>query len=337
MLKPKHFNYFSTYLLAQEAEKRGIQVRKVFPRGPLAKNSQIELIYKSHREVIIGQRTSKTDCIGYWIAKNKQTAKQFFKQAGIQVAKGEIFHAKKDLEIITRFCNRVKYPVVLKPISGTHGRKVFTGIDSDKMLKKYLKRFAGRLIVEKEFTGKEYRLLATRKKFLAAVHRIPANVHGDGIHTIKELIALKNKDPRRDTGHKKSLVKIKIDKVVESHLKKIKKRLSYVPKVDEVVFLRENSNISTGGDSVDVTKIIHPQVKKLAVKVVQAIPGLALGGIDYLTKDITKAPTARNYIIIEVNDSPMLSMHHIPYKGKERDIAKEMIDMIFPETKGQYL
>lgn len=337
MLRPKHFNYFSTYLLAQEATRRRIRVSKVFSRGPLAKNSQIQLVYKKHREVIIGQRTSQTDCIGYWIAKNKQTAKEFFKQAGIQVAKGNIFHAKKDLETIARFCNRVRYPVVLKPVSGTHGRKVFTGIDSDKMLKKYLKRFTGRLIVEKEFFGKEYRMLATRNKFLAGVHRIPANVHGDGIHTIKELIALKNKDPRRGTGHKKSLVKIKIDKVVEAHLKKIRKRLSYVPKADEVVFLRENSNISTGGDSVDVTDIIHPKVKKLAVEVIQAIPGLALGGVDYLTKDITKAPNPRNYIIIEVNDSPMLSMHHIPYKGKERNIAKEIIDMIFPETKGKHL
>ena len=178
-------------------------------------------------------------------------------------------------------------------------------------------------------------VFATKDKFVAAIYRIPANVQGDGIHTIKGLIEIKNKDPRRGAGHKKSLVRINVDSVVKEHLKKQKLRLSSIPKKDEIIYLRVNSNLSTGGDSVDVTDVIHPEVKKLAVKVIKVIPGLAYGGIDYLTKDVTVAPTSRNYIVIEVNDSPMLSMHHIPYSGKERDAAGAVIDQLFPETKSK--
>ncbi len=335
MLKPEQFNYFSTYLLGAEAESRGIKVTKIFTKGGLAKHSHLVLTYKKHEEVIIGQRTRQTDCIGYWISKNKQVAKYFFSRAGLQVAKGGIYDAN-DMDEITKQAKRIKYPVVLKPVAGIQGTKVFLGVDSDKKLKKIIKEnFKGKVLLEKEYFGKEYRLLAIRDKFLAAIYRVPANVQGDGIHGIKDLIELKNKDPRRGSGHKKSLVKIKIDGIVKDYLKKQGKKLSSVPNKDEIVYLRPNSNISTGGDSIDVTDLVNPEVKKLAVKVIKSIPGLAYGGIDYLTKDITAKPTTRNYIVIEVNDSPMISMHHFPYQGKERNVAASIIDQIFPETKNK--
>jgi cyanophycin synthetase len=263
-------------------------------------------------------------------------AKYFFKKQGIKVAKSQVFNYKKTKEIL-KFCNQIKYPVVIKPLSGIQGMQVFVGLSSDRKVVKALKEFRSSryktIIVEKEFKGEEYRIFATREKFVAAIHRVPANVVGDGKHSIKQLIKIKNEDPRRGRGHKKSLVKIKIDKVVRDYLKKQKLRLTSVPKKDQIVYLRQNSNISTGGDSYDVTDIVHPKIKKLAVKVIRAVPGLAYAGIDYLTKDITAEPTSRNYIIIEVNDSPMISMHHVPYSGKERNAAKVIIDQLYPETK----
>jgi len=335
MLKTTDLNYFSTYLIGKEAESRGMKVEKIFKKGPMAKRSTLRIVYKGHEEIIIGQRTSETDCIAYWIQYNKELAKYFFERAGIKVAKSQVFNYKETAEII-KFCHKIKYPVVIKPLSGIQGKKVFVGINSDSKVRQILKEFkTGRfktVIVEEEFQGEEYRIFATRDKFVAAIHRVPANVVGDSIHSIKELIKMKNEDLRRGTGHKKSLVKIKVDDIVTDYLKKQKLKLTSILDKDQIVYLRQNSNISTGGDSYDVTDIIHPKVKKLAVTVIKAIPGLAYGGIDYLTKDITAEPTKRNYIIIEVNDSPMISMHHIPYSGKERNVAKEIIDQVFPET-----
>jgi cyanophycin synthetase len=336
MLNPKNFNYLSTYFLGKEAEDRGIFVTKIINSGPLAKKSYLELKYKNHSEVIIGQRTSKTDCIAYWIQKNKELAKSFFIRSGINVAKSQVLKSG-DLKEVVAACHKIKYPVVIKPISGIQGKDVYLGIDSDRkvlrVLKELNKKMNRTILVEKEFKGEEYRILATSEKFVAAIHRVPANVVGDGVHTIKQLITLKNKDPRRGEGHKMSLVKIKIDDIVLEYLKQHGKKLSTVPNKDEIVSLRPNSNISTGGDSYDVTDIVNPKVKKLAVKIIQSIPGLAFAGIDYLTKDITADPTKRNYIVIEVNDSPMLSMHHVPYSGKERNVAAVIIDQLFPETK----
>lgn len=335
MLKEGDIKSFSTFLLGREAEARGIKVEKPIKIGHLSKQSTLRLSYAKHREIIVGQRTSKTDCIAYWIQHNKELAKTFFREAGICVAKSEVFDYRQVKEII-KFCRKIKFPVVIKPLRGVQGKKVFVGVDSDYKIRQFLKEYAkGKfktVIVEKEFHGEEYRIFATREKFVAAIHRVPANVIGDGLHNIEELIKIKNSDPRRGEGHTKSLVKIRVDEVVIDFLKKKNLKLSDVPPKDKIVYLRSNSNISTGGDSYDVTNIVHSKIKKLAPKIIQAIPGLAYGGIDYLTKDVTQAPTSRNYIIIEVNDSPMISMHHFPYAGKSRNVAKVIIDMLFPET-----
>lgn len=337
MLQPEQFNYLSTYLLAHEAEKRGIEVKKIFTTGTLAKDSMLELKYKKHEEIIIGQTSSLTDSIGLEISKNKELAKYFFRKAGLQTAEGETFHFK-NVDSILECCRKIGFPVVLKPLDGTHGTNVFLNVASEEKVEELLKKhFVERVMVEKQYPGEEYRLFATKEKFLAGIRRIPANVQGDGIHTIQELIEVKNQDPRRGTGDTKALCKIPIDDIVKDFLKEQGKHLACIPIKGEIVYLRGNSNISTGGDYIDITDIIHPEIQEIAVKVINAIPGLAYGGVDYLTKgDITRAPSSDNYIIIEVNYSPALSIHHIPYQGKERDIAKEIINMIFPETKDIY-
>ncbi|MCK4525719.1 MAG: cyanophycin synthetase, partial [Candidatus Andersenbacteria bacterium] len=253
---------------------------------------------------------------------------------------GKLFF-KDDIRKISKFTDKIKYPIVVKPYDGTHGNLVFIGIrnkeDCEKAVKKILKENEY-VLIEKMFIGTEYRIFATRNKFIAATNRVPANIIGDGIHTVRDLVNIKNSDPRRGDDYDKALIKIKIDKNLLNNLKKQKLKLSSIIKNKKIVYLRNTSNLSTGGDSVDVTDQIHPDIKKIAVKAVRAIPGLAYAGVDFMTnKDISKKPTKNSYIIIEINSSPMISMHHSPYQGKSRNVAKEIIDILFPETKRKYV
>ena len=339
MLKPENFTHFSSYLLANEAEKRGIKVKQLFPDR---RASTSLFIYKNREELLVGQRFSIMTAPAYWAAKNKDLTKKLLERAGIITPKGFII-SRKSLPILNQRIKGLKYPFVVKPRGATHGKMVVMNVRSKEQLIKTIKRitYGGRYstcVVEEQFPGgTEYRLFATNKKFLAAANRVPANVVGDGQHSIRELIKIKNSDPRRGRGHSKSLVNIKVDSIVKDYLKTQGLSVSDIPPKNKQIFLRPNSNLSTGGDSIDVTDKIHPAVKKLAQKCIQAIPGLPYAGIDYLTHDITKAPSKGNYIVIELNESPMLSMHHLPYQGKGINIAKEIIDMVFPETKGKYI
>jgi len=175
--------------------------------------------------------------------------------------------------------------------------------------------------------------LATKRKVIGVINREPANVTGDGTHGIGELVEMKNRDPKRGDEHDSFLTKIKIDGTVIKKLSEQGLTPDSVPANGVKIYLRNNSNLSTGGDSVDYTDIIHPGYKKIAVRAVRAIPGLAYSGIDLMSRDISEKPAPGSYIIIEMNSSPGLRSHHEPYSGKSRDAAKEIIDMLFPETK----
>lgn len=333
MLKPQEFNHLSTYFIAHEAEKRGIKVKKLINKGAYDNASLLELKHNNISEYIVGQRISKTDCVAFWLQKNKYFAKIFFKKAGLSVANGEVFFAS-DAVSIKEYVNKIGYPVVVKKITGIHGNEVFVNIVDEQELLKILKKFSGKVLVESMFEGTEYRMFATREKFVAATKRVPANVLGDGISTVKQLVIKKNQDPRRSDGYSTGLVTIKLDSDAKAVLSKQGLTFNSVPKLGEVIYLRENSNLSTGGDSIDVTDELHPSLKQIAVSAVRAIPGLAYAGVDVLVnKDIDKPATKKSYVIIEVNDSPMISMHHCPYEGKERNAAGAIIDMLFPKTK----
>lgn len=337
-LRPEEFTYFSTYLLAKEAESRGIKITNPLDGLPLkqAKHHFLLLEYKGHTEVIQGQRLSTMSAPANLLCRNKETTKFFLKRAGLSVPKGEVVKVADMNEVCTAAA-RVGYPLVAKPLAGTHGTDVFLNITDDDRLKKIFKQMNKKsritFLLERHCVGTEYRFFATKDRCLAVTLRVPANVIGNGTQTIEQLIREKNKDPRRGDGHTKALLKIRIDKQVKAYLKIQKLSLRTVPKEGEQVFLRRQSNLSQGGDSIDMTKEMHKDYKKLAVQAIRAIPGLPYAGVDMLVRDYKKPSTTKNYTLIEMNASPMLSMHHFPYEGKARNVAKVLIDSIFPETK----
>ena len=103
------------------------------------------------------------------------------------------------------------------------------------------------VLVEEFLTGKEYRFLVIGDEVIGVLHRVPANVVGDGVSTIEELVREKNKDPLRGTGYRTPLEKIRLGETEELFLKGQGKTRTDIPKKGEIVYLRENSNISTGG------------------------------------------------------------------------------------------
>jgi len=332
-MKPEQFKHLSTYLIAKEAEDRGIKVEKLITSGFYYNSSLLKFELDGHVEHMVGQRTTKTDSVAYWLQKNKYYTKLFLAKHGLSVSPGEIFGSSQTDEI-ARYAAEIGFPVVAKKVGGTHGTDVYVNIENEEELREIVSRFSGSILIEKMFVGTEYRMFATKDRFVAATKRIPANVVGDGQSNIEKLVEVKNADPRRSDGYSSGLMTIKLDEHVKNVLSKQDLTLASVPKEGEIIYLRENSNLSTGGDSIDVTDLLHEDIKQIAVEAIRAVPGLAYGGVDFLTnRDISEKPSSDSYIIIEINDSPMISMHHYPYEGQPRDAAGAIVDIMFPETK----
>jgi cyanophycin synthetase len=186
-------------------------------------------------------------------------------------------------------------------------------------------------LVEEQFTGEEYRIFITKNGDIAIVHRDPAHVIGDGIHTVQELA--ETESHHRMNPRTTCLCPIAIDSTVKHFLLTQGKTLTMIPKKTEKFYLRTNSNVAKGATCNDATEEAHPSVIEIAKKALKSLRGLPYAGIDLMTKDITKPQTETSYTIIEINPNPGFTMHMKPGKGTPRNVASFVADLIFPETK----
>src|SRR5581483_5593272 len=159
------------------------------------------------------------------------------------------------------------------------------------------------VVCEKFITGSDYRLLIIGNRLVAASRREPAQVIGDGVHTVAELIDHANTDPRRGNDHAMPLSKIRLDPVAMSVLAEQGLSPSAVPPAGSRVLIRRNGNLSTGGTAADVTDLVHPEVAARAIEAARTI-GLDIAGVDVLATDITRPLEEQGGAIVEVNAGP---------------------------------
>ncbi len=320
----------STQILMKEAIKRGIKF-EVLDREDnfisLEKNGKLEYIKQA-------TKTSVDNYATVLAMNNKVVTKKILDKKDVRVPKGEEFTSID--ESIRRIEKYVNLPVVIKPKSTNFGLgiSIFPDGGGKEELTKALD-FAfskdNTVLIEEFIKGKEFRFLVIGDKVSGILHRVPANVKGDGKHTIEELIEIKNKDSLRGKGYKTPLEKIEIDTSVLLYLKNHNRDIYTVLKEGEEVFLRENSNISTGGDSIDFTDVIPNRFKEIAIKSAKSI-GAKICGVDMVIEDYTDERS--NYGIIELNFNPAIHIHSYPYEGKERNVAKDILNLLgFKESQ----
>ena len=129
-------------------------------------------------------------------------------------------------------------------------------------------------------------------RVVAAAQLRPASVTGDGSSTIRQLVDHANLDPRRGDGHARELTRIRLDEAAVGHLADRGLRPGSVPAAGELVTLRKNGNLSTGGTSRDVTDQVHEDVAEVCRRAAAAA-GLDICGIDIRLADISAPlPTA---------------------------------------------
>jgi len=297
---------------------------------PIRKTNFVQASYKGHKEVLYDIYTNLVPFTKGIIIDDKYYAKKFLSSKGFKVNTGEIFDGDYKKTALT-YAREIGFPVVVKPTISSHGENVIMDINSVRDLKIAIVTFLSKynqsayFLIEKQFEAKEYRIFVTQSGFIAAVERTPANITGDGKSTIRKLIKVENY--RRMNPRNTCLCKIAIDDISKNHLKKQGLSFSATPTKGQKVFLRKNSNVSTGGNCYDVTDSMHLSYKKLAKAILNAL-NVPFVGIDLLCSDISK--NMDDYKVCELNSAPGLSLHMMPEKGKSRDVANAIVDVIFP-------
>lgn len=324
----------STQILMFDALQQGIKVEVLDESDQFLKLKGF-----GHTEYVKNANmTSKDSYVVPLLMENKTVTKKVLAQAGFVVPLGKEFGSVEDaMASYERFEGK---GIVVKPKSTNYGLgisifKEGATAENYQVAVEIAFREDDHILVEEFLPGTEYRFFVLDGKTRAIMQRTPANVEGTGHHSIKELVAEKNKDSLRGTHHRSPLELIQLGDIEQLMLKEQGYTIDSVPNKGDIVYLRENSNVSTGGDSIDVTDEMDDSYKKIAEEAVKAM-GATICGIDLIIPD-RQVPgdmtDGQTYGIIEGNFNPAMHMHIYPYAGASRRLTMDVLRLLYPEIK----
>ncbi len=297
----------------------------------------IKIKYNNRIDYLIDRFSSHISSNALLICADKFLTKSFLKQSNIQTPLGKFF-SYDNIENAFEFAKELlkTRTLVLKPVYGSHGDHVFSDIQDIQELSDIIHLFFlknsqdTQFIIEEFFPWKEYRFFITKEKEFAVIHRQPASIIGDGVHSILELVEQQNKKRILYKQKKRtSLCPIVLDEEVNRFLKKKNLTIYDTPIKDEKIQLRSESNLAKGGLAIDYTQIVDLEIIETAYQILNVFPGMLLAGIDILVSDIKNSQS--DYRVLEVNSNPGITMHEYPYVGQAQNVSSMWINVMLKD------
>lgn len=259
--------------------------------------------------------SDETTAIGVKLAGNKKNTADLLRMHGIPASDTYICPDERHAIDVAR---RIGYPVVVKPADQERGTGVYALIDNDDRLMQAFhtaSQSSKKVLVEKHFFGKDYRIQIYKGEAYSVTHREPGGVTGDGIHSVAELLCQQNENRRNHP----LLRVIEFDDDARYMLQRQNLDENSKPAVNQFVPLRSIANVDRGGVSTQVLSLAHPDNLALAAKAAEIIR-LDIAGIDLLIPDIGKSWKEVGALICEINARPMIN----------KDAIGRLVQMMMP-------
>lgn len=308
--------------LVNTAQQFGIPWRRL-----IEGDSYVQLGEGRYRKLIYRAATEHTSMLGSRIAREKSIANKILDNAGFPVPEQKLVGNKQDA---VNAAMQMTYPVVIKPMSTDRGKGVHPNINKLSHLSKAYEDASqyGLVVVEKFIAGDEHRLLVINGSMIAASKRLPAHVFGNGRDNVEQLVKAVNEQRSKQKNVLIKLHEIQLNEFSALCLRTQGHSLSSIPKHGEMVRLTEVSNVAVGGQPVDVTEQVHPDNQALAIRAC-ALLGLDVGGVDFITEDISRSYMDVGGGICEVNYFPGIYAHWIT-EQKKHDVCSAYIQYLYP-------
>jgi cyanophycin synthetase len=307
----------STRAIVQAARDRGI------PSLRLTEGNLMQLGYGKAQRRIWTAETDRTSAVAEGIAQDKELTRKLLSAAGVPVPAGCAVKSADDAWLAAQ---ELAGPVVVKPVDANHGRGVSIRLDEERAVRDAFARAAlegSGVVVERFIPGTQHRVLVVGEQAIAAASGEADEVQGDGVSTIRQLVELANRDPRRGEGSAQLLSVLLLNDVALDLLRRQGFTPESVPAADETVLIQYHGDLT-----VDETERLHPDVAAACVLAAQTV-GLDIAGIDLVAGDIGMPLAEQGGAVIEVNASPGLVAHLKPLSGKPRPVGEAIVSQLF--------
>lgn len=290
------------------------------------------IVYKSGQRRYFRNSTLDINRMGASeISRDKGYAKYFIRKLGYPVVKGNVFYSKrwckaigskKNIDQAYRYARKLGFPVFVKPNSRSRGvavAKVFNRAEFYAAMREAFAQDNVAVVEEAVTSALDYRIVVLDRQVISAYERIPLSVVGNGRSTIRSLLTKKQHE--FDAIGRDTRVDAK-DPRLFAKLRRLGLKLSSIPLKNARIFLLDNANLSAGGESRDVTPVIHSDFRRLAIDLTRAM-GLRLCGVDVLVKGGSLTDPAKEYYVLEINSAPGLD-HYAKLGEEQKQIVEDL-------------
>ena len=327
MKKPNIFSELDERLVGTDELVRAAEDRNLFYIRSM--NKELYLVSPYKKIGIQRSQTTRVPTLIHHLTDHKQITKDFLQQMNLPVPQGKVF---TEFDSASEYLNYLGQPLVVKPAVGLNGSGVTVDVRTKKALEtawEYAKKYHEEVVLEELVEGVDIRVVVIGGNARAALLRVPANVTGDGIRTIEQLLELKNNLRLSNPRLCKNL--IIPDSYSDSYLERQGFSWNSIPPENEIVFLHLKANICKGADSISITNFVHPDLMCLAEESAEAFGIDDYWGIDLMVGKIDQPRHKQRCAIIELNSTANIENVIYPLYGPSFDSARCLIDHIFPE------
>ena len=286
------------------------------------------LIFDNGSKFFIKDVNLNINCVSSMrITKNKALCSFFLNKFGYCTPeytmvyteeKCEKYNLSDTLENGIKYAQIIGFPVMVKPNDSSQGRGIYKVYNENELIVAANRIFRENKVfqIQKFYKYNDYRIVVLNGKVLSAYQRIPLYIIGDGKHTVSQLLEFKQslyKEQGRDT------IIHKDDEMIEQLIRLGLNYESVLPKGIKCT-LRNVSNLSAGGESIDLTSKIHTDYINLCIRIAKDF-NLIFCGIDIMCEDICKCMD--KYVVLEINSSPGLD-NYVFSGQKQQEYVKSL-------------
>lgn len=301
-------------IIVDEAQRRGIKVDIV--------DEPLQIFQLSLGGVVHTCRESLTDMtssIAFIISDNKRLSSNILARNGFSVPEQVLWKGQEE-EKVKKLLKK-SGSLVVKPCQGEQGRGVAVDLKNWQDVREhieFLEKQEDEVVVEEHVDGHEVRVIVIDYQFVAAAVRRPPEVTGTGQHTVQELIEHQSRRRLKETSGESE---IPFDDITKKCVREKGYEMADILPEGEVLRVRKNTNLHTGGTIHDVTEKISPYFREVSESAAHCLE-LPVVGLDFIVPDFNE----KKYWILEANERPGLANH------EPQPTAERFIDFLFPST-----